>query len=146
MSTLGPAEGMAYLGAKLQAATAVTAFLANGANSIFRNVAPQAAINNPPYILVRYQGGADVMGAFADRLMTSGLYQVVVVGPDTLTNATLYPAAQALDAALHRTAGTALGGIVLACYREQPLMLSEVISGSDQQWTRIGGLYRLLVQ
>ena len=145
MSALGPAEGMAYLGAKLQAASAVTAYLANGVNSIFRNVAPQAAIGNPPYILLRYQGGKDVMGAFADRIMTDGTYQVVVVGPDPMTTATLYPCALAIDAALHRTSGTAAGGVILACTRDQPLMLSEVVSGSDTQWTRIGGLYRLLV-
>ena len=134
---------MAYLLAALQADSALAPFIPGGA---FRSTAPQSAIDNPPYILITYQGGADVMGSFADRLFTSGLYQVAVYGPDTMMAANLVPAARRIDADLHRTSGTAQGGIVLACYREQPLALSEVISGSDIVWTRVGGLYRLLVQ
>jgi len=144
MGTLGPLEGAAYILATLNAASAVTAIATGG---IYREVAPQQAINHPPYIIVRYQGGADVMGAFADRLFTNGLYQVAIYGPDnSLLDTALFPGAQAIDTALHRTAGTAQGGIILACYREQPLILSEVVSGSDILWTRVGGLYRLLVQ
>jgi hypothetical protein len=33
---------------------------------------------------------------------------------------------------------------ILACYREQPLMIDEEVNG--EEWTNIGGLYRLLVQ
>ncbi len=144
-AVLGPAEGMAYILAKLQADSTLTAYLPAGTNGIFRFAAPQAAINNPPYIIITYQGGADVMGSFADRLMTSGLYQVSIYGPDSMYDATLYPAAQRIDTDLHRTSGTAQGGTIIACYREQPLVLSEVIAGSDQVWTRAGGLYRALV-
>ncbi len=143
MTVLGPAEGMAYLLATITADSALMAYAPGGA---WRAVAPQASINNPPYILVTAQGGADVMGSFADRLMTSGLYQVAIYGPDTMMNASLVPGARLLDAALQRTSGTAQGGTILACYREQPLILSEVVSGSDILWTRIGGLYRILVQ
>jgi hypothetical protein len=143
MSVLGPAEGIAYILATLQATNAVTSIATGG---IFRGVAPQSSINTPPYILINYQGGADVMGSFADRLFTTGLYQVAIYGPDPLVETALVAGAQAIDAALHRTKGTAAGGIILAAYREQPLMLSEVISGSDVMWTRCGGLYRLLVQ
>lgn len=144
MSTFGPLEGAAYLLATLKATSAVTTIATGG---IYREVAPQQAINNPPYIIVRYQGGADVMGSFADRLFTNGLYQVAIFGPDTaLLDTALFPGAKAIDTALHRTAGTAQGGIILACYREQPIILSEVVSGTDQLWTRVGGLYRLLVQ
>ena len=33
---------------------------------------------------------------------------------------------------------------ILACYREQPLILDENVNG--EEWTNIGGLYRLQVQ
>ena len=33
---------------------------------------------------------------------------------------------------------------ILACYREQPLILDEDVNG--EEWTNIGGLYRLQVQ
>ena len=146
-TVIGPPEGMAYILAKLQADSALVAYASGG---IYRFAAPQSAIDKPPYILITYQGGADVMGSFADRLMTTGLYQVAIYGPDvlsgaSLTNSTLIPAARLIDADLHRTSGAAQGGTILACYREQPLMLSEVVSGSDVVWSRVGGLYRILV-
>ncbi len=146
-TVIGPAEGMAYILAKLQADATLMAYAVGG---IWRNAAPQAAIDNPPYIRINYQAGADVLGSFADRLMTSGLYQVAIYGPDLLNGAsllssTLIPAARLIDADLHQTSGTAQGANILACYREQPLMLSEVVAGSDAQWTRVGGLYRCLV-
>ena len=142
MTALGPAEGMAYILTTLQADSTL---MTDVNSQIYRAMAPQSAINKPPYILINYQGGSDVMGSFADRLMTTGLYQVAIYGPDSLFLATLYPAAQRIDTDLHRTSGTAQGGTILACYREQPLILSEVIAGSDQVWTRCGGLYRILV-
>jgi hypothetical protein len=141
-TVIGPPETIAYAIATL---TADSAFMAYSTGGVFRAVAPQASINAPPYTLVNYQGGADVMGSFADRIMTNGLYQVAIYGPDTLTTSVLIPAARLLDAALHRTQGTAQGGNILAFYREQPIMLSEVVSGSDVLWTRVGGLYRALV-
>jgi hypothetical protein len=33
---------------------------------------------------------------------------------------------------------------ILACYREQPLMIDEEVNG--EEWTNIGGMYRLFVQ
>jgi hypothetical protein len=143
-TVIGPPEGMAYILAQLQAASALLAYLPAGANGIFRTNATQAAINNPPFIRINYQGGADVLGATATRIMASGLYQVAIYGPDTQF-ATLLAAAKLLDAALQETSGTAVGATILTCHREQAIMLSEIVSGSDQQWTRIGGLYRILV-
>lgn len=150
MSTtaIGPVEAIAYILATLKAdAQAATSGvkLSGYVTQIFRDKAPQAAINNPPYILARAQGGSDVMGSFADRLMYSGLFQVCVYGPDTMY-ANLFAAYRLMDKDLHRTSGTALGMNIIACYREQPLELSEVISGSDQMWTRVGGIYRCQVQ
>ncbi len=144
MGTLGPAEGIAYCLAMLQADATLTALLPNGANSIYRKVAPQAAINNPPFILINYQGGADVMGAFATRIMAPGLYQAAAYGPDTMYS-TLVSVARLLDADLHRKSGTAEGSAIIASYREQPLELSDVVTVPDQVWTRVGGLYRCLV-
>ncbi|MDE1904957.1 MAG: hypothetical protein KGH75_00720 [Rhodospirillales bacterium] len=141
-TVIGPAEGMAYILAKLQADAPLNAIATGG---IYRAAAPQAAINAPPYVLINYQGGADVMGSFADRIMTGGLYQVAIYGPDTMMAASLVPAARLIDADLHRTAGTAQGGTILACYREQPIVLSEVVTGSDVYWSRVGGLYKILV-
>lgn len=144
MSTvIGPLEGIAFIVAKLQSDSAL---MTSVSSQVYRANAPQSAINNPPYILVSYQGGADVLSTFATRLFTNGLYQVCVYGPDSTLNAVQYPLAQLIDADLKRTSGVALGAQILACYREQPLVLSEVIAGSDQQWTRVGGLYRLEVQ
>ncbi len=144
MTTLGPAEGIAYCLAMLQADATLTALLPNGANSIYRKVAPQAAINNPPFILINYQGGADVMGSFADRIMTSGLYQVACYGPDTMYS-TLVSVARQIDADLHRKSGTAEGSAIIASYREQPIELNDPVTLPDQAWSRLGGLYRLLV-
>lgn len=141
-AVLGPPEAMAYIEATLKADSALMAYATGG---VFRAVAPQWSIDNPPYILIRYQGGADVMGSFADRLMSSGLYQVAIYGPDSLMSATLVPAARLMDVDLHRTSGTAQGATITACYREQPLILSEVVAGSDFLWTRVGGIYRILV-
>jgi hypothetical protein len=147
-TVIGPPEGKAYILATLQADAQQAqshVALSSYVTQIFSDVAPQAAINAPPYILVRYQGGADVLGSFADFIMTSGLYQVAIFGPDTLMSSTLVPAARLIHANLHRTSGTAQGGNILASYREQPLDLPEVISGSDIQWRRVGGIYRVLV-
>lgn len=143
MSTFGPIEGIAFIIATLQADSAL---MIGVSQQVYRDNAPQSAINNPPYILVRHQGGADVLSTFATRLFTNGLYQVAIYGPDSTMNATLYPLAQLIDDDLKRTSGVALGATILACYREQPLVLSDPVAGNDQSWSRVGGLYRLEVQ
>lgn len=146
-TVIGPAEGMAWILAFLQADATLTTLLPDGANGIFRTVAPQSVINaGHIYILISYQGGAFVLGSFATRIMSSGLYQVVAVGPDT-QHSSIITVARQLDADLQRQVNqSAQGATIISSVGEQPLELSEVLSGTDQLWTRIGGLYRVLVR
>lgn len=97
----------------------------------------------PPYVIVAFQAGVDVLSANAFRLMDNLLYQVKVVGPASMT-ATLLSAAAEIDALLKLASGTATGGLILSCYRESPLQLDELVNG--ELWSNVGGLYRLLIQ
>lgn len=108
---------------------------------VWRSMAPPST--TPPYVIISLQSGADTLTAQVVRLMSQILYQVRVVGPVGMT-ATLFSAAQEIDNLLARTSGTATGGQVLACWRESPLQLDELVNG--ELWTNIGGLYRLQIQ
>lgn len=108
---------------------------------VHRAYAPPDTV--PPYIIVGFQTGLDVLTANAVRLMNNSLYQIKVVGPADDTP-TLMSIAAEIDALFKRASGSATGGLILTCYRESPLQVDEIVSG--EQWTNIGGLYRMLIQ
>lgn len=116
--------------------------------TIRRAYAPPETV--PPWIILAHQSGIDVVTANAFRLMTSLLYQVKVVGPARLTAALASVAAQ-FDTLIGSppTSGdivmnSVTVGRVLACWRESPLQLDELVDG--EQWTNVGGLYRLQLE
>lgn len=97
-----------------------------------------------PYVVFGLQSpGNDTLTANAVRLLTNPLYQVKAVGPSSATEA-VGLAASEIDDLLKRTAGSVTGGLVSACFREQPLELDELVNG--EQFINIGGLYRLQIQ
>jgi hypothetical protein len=120
--------------------------------SVNRAYAPPATAT--PFIILQYQGGADTTTMNAVRLKSSLLYQVKVVGPAAIT-AAIASASELIDTTIGRQPGnpqspqpivisSATVGYVLACYREQPLILDTLENG--EQWCAAGGLYRMEIQ
>lgn len=109
---------------------------------VFRAMAPPGTI--PPYVIIAYQSGVDVMNMNAFRLMSNLLYQVKVVGPADMTPVLMSAATRIEQLIGGPTSGSATGGLILSCYRDSPLQLDELVSG--ELWTSIGGLYRPYVQ
>ena len=106
---------------------------------IYNTVAPPEA--SMPFVLFAFQSAeADVMTIGARRLVVNPLYQIKVIGTG-LSLAPLEPYADAIDAALQAQSGAALDGYVLACIREQPLVLMEEDAGTI--YRHLGGLYRI---
>jgi hypothetical protein len=108
-----------------------------------------------PFIICQYMGGADTTTMNAVRLKSSLLYQVKVVAPAGPLTATLASASELIETTIGRQPGdpqspqpivisSVTVGLVLACYREQPLILDTLENG--EQWTAAGGLYRLEIQ
>lgn len=104
---------------------------------VYRNVAPQGAAM--PFLVFSYQGGYDVLGVGAVRIMSSLVCAVRAVGLWTGYD-TLRQIADRADALLHAAQGTQ----VLACVREFPLDYVETDAGIV--YAHVGGQYRLLVQ
>jgi len=108
---------------------------------IYGYVAPNKATF--PLVIFQFQGGRDVAGVGAARIMTSGVWLVKSV--DRETNFTNLKAIEArIDSLLHKASGSVADGQVLACVREEPFSLVEVIDGI--QYRHLGGMYRVLVQ
>jgi len=133
------AIALEWLLATLRGDNALTSIATGG---VHRAMASLGTV--PPYIIVANQAGVDVLTANAVRLMNNSLYQVKAVGPAAMTD-TLMSAAAEIDALFKRADGTATGGLILSCYRESPLQLDE-LRASGEQWSNVGGLYRLLIQ
>lgn len=136
-------RGVAWVLATLRGDSTFTAAAPGG---VYLSIAPQT-VASTPYGLVTVQAATDELGAGANRLWADVLLQVVAIGPnDDLAD--LVSAADAIDAALNLQTGTAQGGTVHECVREQSIVLSEIVPGDGTStiWTRVGGLYRLLVQ
>lgn len=127
-----------WLFATLSGDATLTALAPGGC---FRALAPP---NTPtPFVIVGYQSGVDVLTMNAVRLFSQPLYMVKVVGPADITP-TIAQGAARVDELLKRSSGTAAGGLILDCYREQPLLVDELVNGT--QWVSIGGLYRTEIQ
>lgn len=142
MSTHEVVISLEWLITLLKANTDLAAAAPGG---VHRGRAPAGTVT--PFIVLGFQGGSGVLSGNAVRLMSKQLFLAKATG-ETAKSEDVAQAAAILDDALVtgvKTAGmTATGGLVLACYPEQPFMLDEV-SGSEE-WTHIGGLYRLLTQ
>lgn len=133
------ARGFQWLRSQLTASSALTTAAPGG---VWQGVAPTNTA--APFVVMTFQGGADVMAVAGQRIMISGLWQVVAYAPASQDTA-LAAAADAIDAALQRQRGAAgSDAITSSCVREQPLALDEV-RGDGTLWSRLGGLYRLQV-
>lgn len=110
---------------------------------VYRNIAPPDAVG--PYIVVTLYGPSDVMGVSGTRLWANNTWLIEVWGTDDQFT-TLESVAAAMDAALHqqRHVATASGEII-SCIREQARFGPPEEVG-NQQWTRIGGVYRIEAQ
>lgn len=117
------------------------ALLSYAPGGVWRALAPDGTTT--PFVIIAFQSGMDVLSMNVVRLMTDVLFQVKVVGPALITSQ-LFNAADEIDTLLKRASGTVTGGTVLACYRESPLQLDELVNG--EVWSNIGGLYRAAVQ
>lgn len=126
--------------------TGDTAFMAIVTGGVYADVAP--AGTSAPYAVHTVQAATDVLGSAATRVMTSHVAQVVIYGPST-SYATLATAADRMDTLLGLARnGSTSDSTILACYREQEIDLSELVSasnGASVVWKRVGGLYRLLI-
>lgn len=109
---------------------------------VFADLAPDGTAT--PYVIFTLQSpGADSLTMNVVRLLTNPLYQVVVVAESSKMTA-IVNAASRLDDLLKRTAGTATGGDISSCYREQPVEKTQLIN--TVKWKSVGGLYRLQIQ
>jgi hypothetical protein len=118
---------------------------------VWRSMAPPGTAT--PFVIIARQAGTDVVTMNGVRLITDQLYQVRAVGPAT-SSATIALAAARADRLLGGPPGAPVSGSVivssvqegqiLSCYREQQIMLDEIING--ELWTNIGGLYRIIVE
>jgi hypothetical protein len=131
-----------YLYSTLSADATLQGYAPGG---VHRGLAPPETTT--PYVIFAYQSGTDVNTMNAYRIMTDPLFQAKAVGPASIT-AQIASAAERIDELLKPNQGgvtaTLADGLVLSCFRESPLQTDEIVSG--QQWSNIGGLYRLLVQ
>lgn len=107
---------------------------------IFDALAVTAA---PIFIVFQYQGGFDVLPNGRDRLMSSLVFAVKVVGTGN-SEAQLEPIVDRVDALLADAAGDTADGYHIESVREAELALPVVVEG-DVVTRELGGLYRLLV-
>jgi hypothetical protein len=108
---------------------------------VYRALAPTSTA--VPYVIASYQAGTTTTNFRGVRGFVSALYQVKAVGPARLSGM-IASAAARIDA-LITTADpvTITGGIIKSCVQEQPLQLDEEVL--KEQWTSLGGLYRLII-
>jgi hypothetical protein len=97
-----------------------------------------------PYVVYNYQAGAgDVMVVGGGRVWTDQLWQIRAVAEGTSTT-TIEPVVDRIDTLLHDTSGTAQGGVVCDCIRENQTERVEVTDGKT--YVNLSALYRVKVQ
>ena len=139
MSTHEVVIALEFLYSTLSGDTALAGYAPGG---VWRGDAPPGTTT--PFVAIEHQsGGVDTLTMNAYRVMSRPLFQVKAVGPTANLSATAQAAAE-VDTLLKRTSGSAPGGLILVCYREEPLFLDSLING--EPWTDIGGLYRTEIQ
>jgi len=131
-----------FLTTTLNADSTLTGLVTGG---IWRGSAPVETV--PPYVVMNFQAGSDVLTLNGVRIYDSLLFQIKTIGPAVQTT-TLLSAVNEIDALLKRTSGVPLTtdglGSVLACFRESPMQLDELVNG--ELWTTLGGMYRIYLQ
>jgi|SRR5215469_6010832 len=120
---------------------------------VYREMIPQSTTPTP-YVIIGQQTGSDVLTFNAFRIFDGFLFRIEAHGPAAQADTIAQAAAQVdkilggppgLPVTQTIIVGGVTEGIVLACFREMPLTLDEIIN-TTEQWSRFGGLYRLLVQ
>ncbi len=138
-------NGFTFLYALLSGDATLTGLV----SGIYRDVAPP--LSTPDWLVLGHQSGVDVLSGMASRIMSTNLFRVLAVGPES-DYGNLKAIADRADALLMPSGkplrSTSAGGVaILACYREQPLALPETVpgSGSGPAWLNLGGLYRVIL-
>lgn len=108
---------------------------------IYSSVAPQSS--TLPCVVFQQQAARDVMGSGPYRYHSTMLYTVRVID-EAGGWGTVEASADRIDAVLHAASGTATGGTIVACVREQPFSMVESIDG--RTFRHLGGIYRLWLQ
>lgn len=121
---------------------------------VWRDMIPAGQTPVSPYVIVGHQSGKDVITANAFRIFDDFLYRVEAHGPASQSDTLAQTAAQFdkllggppnLPVTATIIVNSVTEGIVLDAHREQLYQLDEIIN-TTEQWTRFGGLYRLLIQ
>jgi hypothetical protein len=130
--------GIEYLYSTLSVDNTLTALVPGG---VWRGLADPGTTT--PFIIIAHQAGTDSIAFGGVRALTSMLYQAKVVGPAN-NSANLATAAARLDTLITTAVPIGIsGGLIKSCYREQPLLVDETVTGD--KWANIGGLYRIRV-
>lgn len=145
MSLHETAAGFEWLYSVLSADSTLAAKAPGG---VWRALAPPTTVT--PFVIMSFQAGTDVTTMNGFRQFVEGLYQVKAVGP-AADVADVVSAAEQIDLLLGGPPGIPAAGttadnlaVVLACYRQSPLEIDEIING--ELWTNLGGLYRLQIE
>ena len=96
------------------------------------------------FALYQMQAANDIRGNGPTRIGVNGLWLVRAVAETQSFGGNLLAAANRIDVLLQAASGTATGGVVWACVREEPFQLVETRDG--RQWRHLGGQYRIWVQ
>ena len=133
------AQAFAWVGTTLLSDSTLVSTATGG---VWQGFAAQGSSN--PYVIFTQQSGTDVLTMNAVRLYHDILMLIKAVGPAS-AYASLVVIANEIDSLFKRTGPTTLSqGGVLACFREQSICYEELING--QQWSHLGGLYRIKLQ
>lgn len=134
--------GLTFLQSTLGNDTTLSGYAPGG---VHRALAPPGTTT--PFVIHGFQAGSDTVTMNGVRLFVPPLFLVKVVGPSSITE-TLITAANQVDSLLGGIQGlrniAITGGEILACYRETPLQLDELVNG--ELFSNFGGLYRLIIQ
>lgn len=125
-----------YLANALNSNIALMAVAIGGA---WRDLAPPGL--QTPYIVFAHQAGTDTM-AFRKRAYSSMVWQVKIIGPAAISQTLESGSALMDDAIAIVNPVSVTGGEIKTCFRQQPLLVSEIVNG--ELWNNVGGLYRVM--
>ena len=135
--------GDAWIYATLKADATLTALIGgSSAPRIYRAMAPLNATF--PCVVFFYQpGGQDVRGTGTYNIMVNSNWVIKALDRDGSASDAATVAARVYTL-LHGKSGSATGGAVLACTREEPISYVELLDGALYQ--HVGGVYKIVVQ
>jgi hypothetical protein len=143
MAVVEAALGLSFLLTTLRADSILVSLSPGG---IRHGAMPVGSIY--PGTVIQFQSGTDVITTNAKRLMMNALYQCKSVGPIDNPQSVVDLASR-IDDVLGGDQGlknvSVTGGYILSCYRESPLLLTDV-DKSGVQYMHLGGLYRIQIQ